>query len=156
MRSVPRNEGNCWSEFYKYVKRWKGNREIIPAIKDHNGTIITDNCEKADILNSCYASVFCCDRNIPEIKFVNSGENFIINTKVIRKRLAKTGGNKSVSSDGVPVEILKLGGEAMTPYLARLLEITIKNPTIPSDWKTATVVPTHKGVIDRQSQTIDP
>jgi hypothetical protein len=33
LRSVLRNEGNCWSEFCKYVKRRKGNREIIPAIK---------------------------------------------------------------------------------------------------------------------------
>jgi len=103
------------------VKRQKGNREIFPAIKDHNGTIITDTTEKANILNSYYASVFCCDRRIPEIKLANSGKNFIINTKVIRKRLAKIGRNKSVRSDGFPGEILKLNGEAMTPYLAKLL-----------------------------------
>jgi len=48
--SVLQNEGNCWSEFYKYVKRQKGNREIIPAIKDHNGTIIVDTTEKANVL----------------------------------------------------------------------------------------------------------
>ena len=27
-------EMKCSSEFYKYVKRQKGNRQIIPAIKD--------------------------------------------------------------------------------------------------------------------------
>jgi hypothetical protein len=32
-------------------------------------------------------------------------------------------------------QILKLGGEAMIPYLARLLDIAINNATIPSDWK---------------------
>jgi hypothetical protein len=84
--------------------------EIIPAIKDHDGTIITDTTEKANTLNSYYASVFCCDRNILEIKLAKSGENFII-----RKRLAKIGRNKSVGPDGVPGEILKLGGIAMTP-----------------------------------------
>jgi len=82
LRSALRNEGNCWSEFYKYVKRRKGNREIIRAIKDHNGTIITDSTEKANILNSYYASVFCCDSNITEINLAKSGETFIINTKV--------------------------------------------------------------------------
>jgi hypothetical protein len=46
LQSELRNEGNCWSEFYMYVKRRKGNREIIPAIKDHNGTVITDTTEK--------------------------------------------------------------------------------------------------------------
>ena len=128
-------------EFYKYAKRRKGNREIIPH---DNGTIIMDTAEKANILNSYYASVFYCDRNTPEIKLANSGETFIINTKVITKRLAKIGRNKSVGPDGVPGEILKLGGEAMTPYLATLLEISLNNATIPRDWKIATVAPIYK------------
>ena len=33
----------------------------------------------------------------------------------------------------------------MTPYLARLLDVTINNGTIPRDWKKAIVVPIHKG-----------
>jgi hypothetical protein len=41
--------------------------------------------------------------------------------------------NQSVRPDGVPFEILKLGGEAMAPYLARLLEISLNNATIPRD-----------------------
>jgi hypothetical protein len=94
--SVLRNEGNRLPEFYKYVKRRKENREIIPAIKDHNRTIITDTTEKANILNFYYSSVFCSDRYIPEIKLANSGETFIISTKVIRKSLSKIGRNKSV------------------------------------------------------------
>jgi len=53
---------------------WKGeNREIIDAIKDHNGTIITDTTDKANFLNPYYASVFCCDHNIWGIKLVYSG-----------------------------------------------------------------------------------
>jgi hypothetical protein len=38
-----------------------------------------------------------------------------------------------------------MGGEAMIPYLARLLEITLNNATIPSHWKKAIVVPIYKG-----------
>ena len=110
-----------WSELYKYIKRRKGNREIIPAIKEHNGTIITDTTEKANILYPYYASVFCCDRNIPKIKNSQLGETIIINTKVIRKRLTKIGRNNSVGPDRIRGEIVKLGGEAMTPFLARLL-----------------------------------
>jgi hypothetical protein len=56
-----------------YVKRRKLNREIIPAIKDENGTIITDTTEKANILNSYYVSVFFCVPNVPEIELANSG-----------------------------------------------------------------------------------
>jgi len=42
LRLVLQNEGRCWTEFYKYVKRRKGSRENISAIKDHNGKLITD------------------------------------------------------------------------------------------------------------------
>jgi len=55
--------------------------------------------------------------------------------------LAKIGRHKSVGPDGDPGEILKLGGEATTPFLARLLEISLNNATITSDWKTAIVFP---------------
>jgi hypothetical protein len=49
---------NCWSEFYKYVKKRKRNKEIISAISDHNGMINMDDNEKANNLNSYYASIF--------------------------------------------------------------------------------------------------
>ena len=52
---------------------------------------------------------------------------------------------KSVGPDEIPGEILKLGGDAMIPYLARLLDITMNNNAIPRDWKKAIVVPIYKG-----------
>ena len=139
------------------MKRRKENREIILAIKYHNGTIITDSTGKVNILISYSASVFCCHHNIPNIQLANSGETFIINTKSIRKGLAKIGRNKSVGPDGVPGEILKLGGEAMTPFLARLLEVSLNNANIPNDWKKKPYwFLFTKKAIDRQSQTTDP
>ena len=44
----------------------------------------------------------------------------------------------------VPVEIMKLGGEAMTSYLPRILEISLNNVTIPSDRKIGILVPIYK------------
>jgi len=38
------------------VKRRKGNKKNIPAIKGHNGKIITGTTEKANTLNFDYAS----------------------------------------------------------------------------------------------------
>jgi len=65
------------------------------------------NNGKANILNSYYAFVLCCECNNPEIKLTNSGETFIFINEVIRKILAKIGRNKSVGPDGFPGEILK-------------------------------------------------
>jgi len=104
-----------------------------------------DSTEKTNILNSYYASVFCFDHNVATIQLANSGETFIINTKIIRRRVTKIRRNKSIGPDGVTGEILKLGGEAMAPFLARLLEISLNNATIPCDWKKAFMVPIYKG-----------
>jgi hypothetical protein len=134
LRSVLQNEGKCWTEFYKYVKRRKGNRKNTPALKYCNGMLISNPIEKANTLNSCHVSVFSCEQTFSQIQSAHSSEHFTININVIRKRLAAIGRNKSIGPDGIPGEILKLGG-AMIPYLGLLLEITINNATIPSDWK---------------------
>jgi hypothetical protein len=72
-------------------------------------------------------------KSIPQIQHTTSGESFLVSTKIIRKRLAVIGKNKSVGPDGISGKILKLGGEAMIPYLGRLLDVTVNNAAIPSD-----------------------
>ena len=144
LSSVLQNEGKSWSEFYRFVNRRKGNRENIPAIKDCNGRLNTDPVDKANNLNNYYASVFICERVIPDINLTHSDKPFTIKISVIRKRLSMIGRNKSGRRDGIPGAILKMGGEAMIPYLAWLLDTTINNATISRDRKKATVVPIHK------------
>jgi len=145
LSSVLQNEDKSWSELFRFVNRRKGKREIIPAIKDCNGVLITDPVDKANNLNNYYASVYSCERVITDINSTHSDKPVNIKISIIRKRLAVIGRNKSVGPDGIPGTILKMGGEAMIPYLARLLDMTINNGTIPRDWKKAIVVPIHKG-----------
>jgi hypothetical protein len=101
-------------------------------MKDGNGRLITDSIEKVNSLNFCYSSVFSCERSIPQIQRANSGEPFAISTKIIRKRLAAMGKNKSIRPGSVSGQFQKLSGEVMISYLERLLDI-INNGTIPSD-----------------------
>jgi hypothetical protein len=129
LRSLLQNEGKSWAEFYRYVKRRKGN---IPMIRDCNEEHSTDPVEKANNLNNYYASVFSYERDIPELK---TSHLYVPFTIKMRKRLAMIGINKSVRPDDIPGDILKMGGEVMIPYLARLLDISINNGNIPGDWK---------------------
>ena len=128
--SVLQNEDRRWTEFYKYVKCRKGKGESIPATKEYNGKLITDPLEEANSLNAYYASLFSCESNNPEIQPKQPGKLFTIIINIIRKRLSTNGRNKSVGVDGIPEEILKLGG-ADIPYLARLMDITMNNNAIP-------------------------
>jgi len=89
----------------------KGNRESIPAIKDCNGGLITDPADKENNLNTYYASVFSCERVIPDIYSTHSNKPFNIKISIIRKRLAMIGRNKSVGPDGIPGAIFKWVGK---------------------------------------------
>ena len=100
------------------------------------------------MFNSYYSTVFSSEGNILHIKGENTGDPFTTDIKTIRRRIKATGKNTSVGPDWVSGEILKLGGEAMILYLARLLDITMNNGTLPDDWKSTTVIPIHKGAID--------
>jgi len=145
LRSNLQNEGRYRAEFYKYVKRRKGNRESILAIKDQIGWLVTDPVGKANSLNSYNASLFSYELNNPQIQSTKSGKPFTSSINIIRKRLSATWKKKSVGRDGISGEILKLGVEALTPYLARLLNITMNNNVIPGDWKKYLVVSFYKG-----------
>jgi hypothetical protein len=78
LRSVLQNEGKSWSEFYRFVNRRKGNRRNIPAIKDCKGGLIPDPVDKANNLNNYYASVFSCERHIPDTISNHSDKPFTI------------------------------------------------------------------------------
>jgi len=100
------------------------------------------------MFNSYYSTVFSNEENILHIQAENEGDPFTTDIKTIRRRIKAIGKNKSVGTDRVSGEILKLGGEAMIPYFARLLDVTMNNGSLPGDWKRATVIPIHKGAID--------
>jgi hypothetical protein len=132
-----KNEGMCWTLFYKYVKVMV---EDIAKINDGHGRLITDLIEKANAQNCCYSSLFSSENSISQMKCANSCKPFTISTEIMRRRLEAISKNKSVWLDSVSGKILKQSGEAIIPYLVQLLDITVYNPAVPSDWKNAIVV----------------
>jgi len=66
---------------------------------------------------------------------VKTGDPLTTDIKTIRRWFKAIGTKETVGPDRVSGEILKLGGEAMIPYLARLLDMTMNNGTLPGDWK---------------------
>ena len=94
LKSVLCKEGKCWSDFYKYVKNRKGNRDSIPAIKGRNGRVITDATGKASELNYYYSTIFSGEDSIRHIQRINSANPFTTDIKAIRRRIRAIGKNK--------------------------------------------------------------
>jgi hypothetical protein len=71
-------------------------------------------------------------------------QKYHVSVNITRNRLSAMGKKKSVGPNGIPREILTFGGEAMIPYLARLLDIMMNNNAIPGNWKKGMVFPIYK------------
>ena len=132
------------SELYKYFKRCTGHGGIYPSIKGQNRKIVTDQIRKAYSPNTYYASLFSRERNNPQIHSTVSGKPFNIRINIIRKLLSTIGKKKSVGRFGIPGEILKIVGEAMIPFLARLRDIIMNYNAIPGYCKKALGFPIYK------------
>ena len=76
----------------------------------------------------------------------NHRRTYTIALKIIRSVFERS--KKKISGTRVSGEILKLREEAIILYLARLLDLTMNDGTLPGDWKRATVFHIHKGVTD--------
>jgi len=96
LQSILSKEDKCWSDFYKYVKSRKGNKEIIATINDCNGRIITDAKENANTFNSYYSTLFSNKDNILHLHSENTGDLFTTDNKTIRRRIKEIGNRKSV------------------------------------------------------------
>jgi hypothetical protein len=91
LKSILSKEGKSWSELYKYVRRYKGNRETIPPIKDCNGRKIIDTVEKTNYFNLNYSTVFSRECNILYIQAENTFDPFTIDIKKLGEGLRRSG-----------------------------------------------------------------
>jgi hypothetical protein len=90
-------------------------------VKAGNGRLIADSIKKTNSKFILFFGIQLQVQNL-EIQGANSCEPFAISTKLVRRRLAVIGKNKSVGPDSVSGKILELGGEAMIPYFVRLFD----------------------------------
>jgi hypothetical protein len=77
-------------------------------------------------------------------------ENRLFDFKfAIAGRVAKVIGRlkctEAVGFDGIPVRVLKLGADILASPITRFVNVSLSTCIVPKDFKTALVLPIHKG-----------
>ncbi len=134
---------------YKYANLKLKSRCRISQLKKSDGSLTTNDSEKAETLNNFFSSVFTEEdtTNMPSMNTVHDGDpmkNITVNESMVKKRLKKLKVNKSAGPDGLHPKFLKEISESIIKPLTILYNKSLTEGVVPKSWKDAHVTALHK------------
>ena len=133
-------------KFWSFIAHKRKDQSGIPPLQT-DGKTISNNREKADLLNTHYGSIFTKDD--PTIDPVLSNPlpdmpRFEIHSSCIRKLLKELEPHKACGPDKIPTYILRECAEEIAPLLTKIFTQSIEEGDLPEDWLSANVCPIFK------------
>ena len=133
--------------FYSYVKSLRTDNSGVAPLKC-DGITHTDSISKAEILNQQFSSVFTREQtdDIPDkgISPHHTIPELIINSTGVAKLLKNLNPHKATGPDQVPARLLKEIADQIASVFQTLFTASLKQGTIPEDWRKAMVSPIFK------------
>ena len=146
----PEDEGSqqqSQKRFWSYIKSLKHDHNDITALSTTNG-IVTDDLQKASVLNLQFKSVFTEEQHEP---FPNKGPSFHpvmldidITTSGIDALLSNLKIHKATDPDGISARVLKEMHSLIAPILKVIFDCCLSTGVVSNDWKIANVTPLFK------------
>ena len=135
-------------KFWKYVNSKRKCREKVAALQKEDGTMTTNNKEKADLLINFFSSVMTEEdtSNLDNINITpgeKSNGQFItevnITAKEVKQQLKDLNPNKSPGPDKIYPKVLKELHNELAEPIAHLFNKSFNNNKLPNDWKLAEI-----------------
>jgi len=118
-----------------------------PLLKTNNGTV-TDNLDKAELLNTQFQSVFTNeDFTVFPVKGPSphpSVSNIIITSDGVAKLLSGLDIFKAPGPDNIRPWVLRELYDVIAPILAIIFNTSLQNHVVPQGWKLANITPIFK------------
>jgi hypothetical protein len=134
-------KANVNKRLWTYVKSKKNDQIGIPALKDPAGRTVSDDAEKASLLNSFYSKVFTAENtsNIPSPggQPFPAMPNIDITVQGVSAQLKRLNPKKAQGPDEIPLRVLKEAHEELAPLLTFIFNQSIRTGQIPRDWLSA-------------------
>ncbi|CAM4585984.1 unnamed protein product [Lepidochelys kempii] len=134
--------------FFRYVGNKKKAKESVGPLLNEGGNLVTEDVEKANVLNACFASVFTNKVSSQTTALGSTawggGSQPSVKEEVVRDYLEKVDVHKSMGPDALHPEVLKELADMIAEPLAIIFEKSWQSGEVPDDWKKANVVPIFK------------
>ena len=138
-----KNDKSC----YAYVRSKQKIRDKVGPMENNRGNIISAGFQMAEVLNEYVSSVFTTEdiRSLP-VPFTKFDGNtpehlgqLFVSPEMIAKKIKKMKDNKSPRVDGIPLKLLKEIVEQISTPLAKLLNLSLEEGIVPSEWKETNI-----------------
>ena len=136
---------------YSLAKSYRGQKNCSSyAIKDKNDNLLTEPDKIAERWVEYFSELLNVPNNHIDIEyeegddaFVDAGDDHISVDEVVAAVAAMRNG-KAPGDDGLPIEILRAGGESVMEQLIKIYNTAYRRELIPADWQRGLICPIFK------------
>ena len=137
-----------YKEFWKSIKLLNKQESSVPTLFS-NGTEVSDNREKAVLLNTYFYECFNNESvplasHLPFLPLQDCPLDLLCNEAEIFDLIVGLDPNKSTGPDGISVTMLRRTVDAVVPSLTKLFNLSLTSGAFPEAWKLARIVPVPK------------
>ncbi|GAB0207699.1 mitochondrial enolase superfamily member 1 [Grus japonensis] len=132
--------------FFKYISSKRKTRENVGPLLNEVGALVTEDTEKAELLNAFFASVFTAKASPQETQTLEVREKVwrkedfpLVEEDRVREHLGKLNIHKSMGSDGMHPRVLREMADVIAKQLLIIFERSWRTGEVPEDGRKANV-----------------
>jgi hypothetical protein len=134
--------------FWSFTKSKKQDNSGVAPLRGNAGLIYSDSNNKADILNTQFKSAYTQEdqSSLPDLgqSSTPSMPDISISFKGVHKLLSELKIHETAGPDSISPRLLREVADSIAPARIRIYQASLDTGTVPTDWRTANIVPIFK------------